>query len=60
VAVAFGRLARALDWVRAHQRTLTLFGGGLMIALGVLLVTGLWDTLIIELRSRIGSGEIPL
>lgn len=60
VAVAFGRLTRALDWVREHQRALTLFGGGLMIALGVLLVTGLWDTLIIELRSRIGSGEIPL
>ena len=60
VAVAFGRLTRALDWVRAHQRALTLSGGGLMIALGVLLVTGLWDTLIIELRSRIGSGEIAL
>ena len=60
VAVAFGRLTRALGWVRRHQRSLTLFGGGLMIALGILLVTGLWDTLIIELRSRIGSGEIPL
>ena len=60
VAVAFGRLTRALDWVRNHQRVLTLLGGGLMIALGVLLVTGLWDTFIIELRSRIGSGEIAL
>lgn len=59
-AVAFGRLTRALDWVRVHQRALTLFGGGLMVALGVLLVTGLWDVLIIELRSRIGSGEIAL
>jgi len=60
VAVAFGRLTRALDWVRAHQHALTVFGGGLMIGLGVLLVTGLWDTLMIELRSRIGSGEIAL
>ena len=60
VAVAFGRLTRALDWVRAHQRGFVLFGGGLMIMLGLLLVTGLWDSLIIELRSRIGSGEIPL
>ena len=60
VAVAFGRLTRALDWVRAHQRALTLFGGGLMVVLGVLLVTGLWDTMIIELRSRIGTGEIAL
>jgi cytochrome c-type biogenesis protein len=60
VAVAFGRLTRTLDWVRAHRRALTLFGGGLMIVLGVLLATGLWDALIIELRSWIGSGEIAL
>ena len=46
--------------MRTHQRALTVFGGGLMIGLGVLLVTGWWDTLIIELRSRIGSGEIAL
>jgi cytochrome c-type biogenesis protein len=60
VAVAFGRLSRALGWLRRHQRGLTLFGGALMIALGILLVTGWWDSLIIELRSRIGSGEIAL
>ncbi len=59
-AVAFGRLTRTLDWVRAHQRALTVVGGGLMIVLGILLVTGWWDSLIIELRSRIGSGEIAL
>jgi cytochrome c-type biogenesis protein len=60
VAVAFGRLTTALAWLRRYQRRLTLFGGALMIALGVLLVTGLWDILIIELRTRIGSGEIAL
>lgn len=48
------------NWLRAHQRALALFGGGLMIALGILLVTGLWDALIIELRTRIGSGEVAL
>ncbi len=60
VALAFGRLSRALDWVRRHQRALSLVGGGLMIALGVLLVTGLWDAFVIELRSSVGSGEIAL
>jgi cytochrome c-type biogenesis protein len=60
VAVAFGRLTRALGWLRRHQRGLTLFGGGLMVGLGILLVTGLWDSLIIELRSQLGSGEIAL
>jgi cytochrome c-type biogenesis protein len=60
VAVAFGRAARALSWIREHQRALTLAGGVLMVVLGVLLVTGWWDALIIELRTRVGSGEILL
>lgn len=60
VAVAFGRAARALTWIREHQRALTLAGGLLMVVVGVLLLTGGWDALIIELRTRIGSGEIAL
>jgi cytochrome c-type biogenesis protein len=60
VAVAFGRFTRALRWIREHQRALTIAGGVLMVVLGVLLVTGWWDALIIELRTRLGSGEIAL
>jgi cytochrome c-type biogenesis protein len=60
VAVAFGRAARALRWIRDHQRALTIVGGVLMILLGVLLLTGWWDAVIIELRTRVGSGEILL
>lgn len=59
-AVAFGRLTRAIDWLRTHQRMLTLIGGALMVLIGVLLVTGWWDVLMIELRSWIGSGDIAL
>jgi cytochrome c-type biogenesis protein len=59
-AVAFGRLTRAIDWLRAHQRPLNLIGGGLMVLIGALLVTGWWDILMIELRSWIGSGDIAL
>jgi len=60
VAVAFGRLTHALRWIRDHQRILTVAGGVLMVVLGILLLTGWWDALIIELRTRIGSGEILL
>lgn len=59
-AVMFGRLTTAIAWIRSHERTLNIFGGLLMVTVGVLLVTGGWDLLIIELRSRIGSGEIAL
>jgi len=59
-AVAFGRLTSAIDWLRTHQRLLNLIGGALMVLIGVLLVTGWWDVLMIELRSWIGSGDIAL
>lgn len=59
-ALAFGRLTRALGWVRTHQRALQIAGGLLMVAVGVLLVSGWWDALMIELRSWAGSGEIAL
>jgi len=41
----------AVTWVRRHQVLVTRFGGGMMVAVGVLLVTGAWDTLVGELRS---------
>ncbi|HSI26842.1 MAG TPA: cytochrome c biogenesis protein CcdA [Aeromicrobium sp.] len=59
-AVAFGRLTRAINWLRTHQRMLNLIGGALMVLIGVLLVSGWWDVLMIELRSSIGSGDIAL
>lgn len=43
--LAFGRLSGALAFVRRHQRGLQRGGGVLMAAVGVLLVTGLWEGL---------------
>jgi len=48
--LAFGRLARTLDWVKRHHLVLQRLGGALMIAVGLLLITGLWDTLMAVLR----------
>lgn len=59
-ALAFGRFSQASDWARRRQGLVTATGGGLLIGLGVLLVTGWWDTLILEVQSRIGTGEIAL
>lgn len=48
--LAFERLGGTLAWVRAHHRTLQRLGGGLLVAVGVLLVTGLWDGLMAGVR----------
>lgn len=46
VAVALGlqRSRRALDWLARHRLAVMRIGGGLLLLLGVALVTGLWST----------------
>ena len=50
-AVAYRRMLGAVGWVRRHQRTIQVIGGLLMIVVGVLLLTGLWQTLITQLQT---------
>nr|WP_202487448.1 cytochrome c biogenesis protein CcdA [Streptomyces sp. SID8354] len=51
VALAFRRTLGAFGWVKRHYVWVMRAGGGMMIALGVLLVTGVWDTLMSQLQS---------
>lgn len=52
---------RATDWVRRHGRQVQVFGGVLLLAVGVLLVTGVWGDLMGWLRNELTGGlELPL
>jgi cytochrome c-type biogenesis protein len=53
VALGFGWVSRALGFVRLHRRVMSAVGGVLLIAIGVLLVTGEWDHLMNVLRANI-------
>ena len=41
--------------IRRHQHVLTRFGGAMLLAVGVLLVTGIWSTLMTRLAGSITS-----
>ncbi|MFT3876786.1 MAG: cytochrome c biogenesis protein CcdA [Propioniciclava sp.] len=43
--LAFDRFAGTTAWVRRHHAALSKAGGAIMVAVGVLLVTGIWDAL---------------
>lgn len=58
--LAFRRMLGAIRWVRRHQVWVTRVGGVMLIAVGVLLVTGAWDALIGDLRGWIGPVEAPV
>ena len=57
VAVALGtqRALRMSAWARRHARRVMQAGGILLIVLGLLLITGLWDQLMIWLRAWLGA-----
>lgn len=55
VAFGFRWLAGTLALVRRHTVWVMRIGGGLMIAIGLLLLTGIWDHWMIWLRSYLGT-----
>ena len=50
----------AAGWIRRHIRRVQQIGGGLLIVIGVALVTGLWGQAIAWLRGPISGFTIPL
>ena len=55
LALAFRRSAGALKFLRTHRETITRIGGGLLIALGLALVTGLWGRISQELQGWVAQ-----
>lgn len=53
--LAFARMARAVDVLRRHTEALQRIGGLMMVAVGLLLVTGVWDRLMIGLLGWISE-----
>jgi len=61
VAVVFQRGVTALAFARRHARTITRVGGALLVAVGVLEVTGVWTAALAWLQSHwVSSYQSPL
>lgn len=50
-ALAYRRTLGAIGWIRRHQKWVTRAGGLMLIAVGVLLITGWWDYIVDDLRN---------
>jgi cytochrome c-type biogenesis protein len=60
VALGFGWATRAVGFLRRHIRTVNVIGGAMLIILGILMVTGVWTTLMVRLQAVMGSVYLPL
>ena len=58
--LAFRRMLGAVAWVRRHQLWVTRAGGVMLVAVGVLLVTGVWDLWVGELRTWVSGFEVAV
>jgi len=54
-ALAYSKALRTFRAIRKHSRLITRIGGGMMVAVGAALVTGLWGELIATMQGLIGS-----
>lgn len=59
VAFAFGKAFGAMSWMKRHYTLLMRIGGGMLVLLGVLMVTGQWAEISIQLRIWTAGFGVP-
>jgi cytochrome c-type biogenesis protein len=59
-AVAFQRMLRTFGFARRHARAVMRFGGAMLVAVGVLEVTGLWLDILIHMQGWVAGYQTPL
>jgi cytochrome c-type biogenesis protein len=60
IAAGFSWATKSVDFVKRHLRTFNLIGGALLIVIGILLMTGLWNTFNSWLQVVIGGYTVIL
>jgi len=58
IAIGFGWATGSVAFLKRHIRTINLVGGGLLIVIGILMVTGLWNQWMLDLGS-VMLGYVP-
>jgi cytochrome c-type biogenesis protein len=59
MALGASRAVRAMGWLRRHTRAIQVTGGVMLVAVGLLLVTGLWGGLLAALQVSV-AGFTPV
>jgi cytochrome c-type biogenesis protein len=60
ITLGFGWATRSVAFVRRHIRTVNLIGGALLVVLGLLMVTGVWTTLMNAFQGVLLNVPLPL
>lgn len=60
LTLGLGWASRTVGFLRRHIRTVNLIGGGLLIVLGILMVTGVWTAVMNQLQGVFASVPLPI
>ena len=56
IAAGYSRAGRTGSWLRRHGRGIHVFGGVLLLTVGVLMVTGIWTDLVAWVQANLVGG----
>jgi cytochrome c-type biogenesis protein len=59
-ALSFERMMTAVTWVRKRQVWVMRLGGAMLVVVGILLLTGVWDSMVQSLQSWLTGFETPV
>jgi cytochrome c-type biogenesis protein len=59
-AVAFRKAMGAFGWVKQHYQAVMRIGGGMLVVVGLLLVTGSWNHLVVWLQDQLPGYTAPI
>lgn len=60
LTLGFGWATRSVTFLRRHIRAVNLIGGGILIVLGLLMVTGVWTAFMTQLQGVVSGVPLPL
>ena len=60
IAFGFAWMSGAVGFLRRHIRVINIVGGSVLVAIGLLMVTGVWTMLIYELQSVMATVQLPV
>jgi len=60
LTLGFGWATRSVGFLRRHIRTVNVIGGVLLVILGILMVSGVWTTLMVQLQGVFLNVPLPL
>jgi cytochrome c-type biogenesis protein len=60
IALGFRRSAEMFSFLKRHRRGLQITGGAILVLIGVLIATGLWNSMMSWIQASLPGYELPV